>query len=97
METKPDTRRWKTVPVTDLDIVYVGGVHDTITYGTNDSVSEDEQGITVIVRDIKTSRTTERLVCLWRNMLSYKYRDRLLKVEDKTPLPVEVVDVPTDD
>ena len=79
-------KRYKLVPVTDLDIVYVGGIHDTITYGASDRVSENDQDITVLIVDDKTGRTLERLVCLRRNMLSFKYRDRLLKVEDKSPL-----------
>lgn len=96
METKSE-KRWKLLPVTDLDIVYIGGVHDTITYGEADSVDENDTEITVLIRDQKTGKNLERLICLKRNMLSFKYRDRLLKIEDKSPLPVlGSVDAPTD-
>lgn len=90
-------KRYKLIPVTDLDIVYVGGIHDTITYGEGDSVSEEDDRITIIVRDAKTGKTLERLECLKRNMLSFKYRDRLLRVEDKSPLPVVDGDAPQAD
>ena len=90
-------KRYKLVPVTDLDIVYVGGMHDTITYGEGDIIEDELDAITVYVRDAKTSRTLERIICLKQNMCSYKFLDRVLRVEDKTPLPIEVVaDEPTD-
>lgn len=89
-------KRYKHFKVTDLDIMYVGGFHDQITYGGQDLVTETDETIEVLIREQATGKTIERLTCLKRNIASYKYRDRMVKVEDKTPLPIEVADAPTD-
>lgn len=90
-------KRWKLVPVTDLDVVYVGGMHDTITWTETDHHDETDLHIRIQVTDPKTGRVVESITCLKRNMASYKYRDRLIRVEDKSPLPVDVEDPPTGD
>jgi len=89
-------KRYKLIPVTDLDIVYVGGLHDQITYGKHDVIVDETHAITVYIYNEK-SEVAETITCLKRNMVSYKYRDRLLKVEDKSPLPTIEGDAPTGD
>ena len=86
-------KRWKTLPVTDLDIVYLGGSTDQITYGEHDAVYDYDDRIEILIRNDKGEKTVERLIALKRNMLSYRYRERLLKIEDRTPLPTEPVKV----
>jgi len=86
-------KRYKLVPVTDLDIMYIGGLHDQITYGEGDMLMETPLAIEVTITNPKTGRPLEIITCLKRNMASYKFRNRLLKVEDKSPLP----EVPSED
>jgi len=96
METTSE-RRYKFIPVTDVDIVYLGGVTDTITYTEKDRAEDTPEALSIWVHDAKTNTFVERLTCLKRNMLSYRFRKRLLKVENRTPLPVDQADAPTSD
>lgn len=81
-------KRYKLIPVTDLDIMYVGGLHDTITYGAQDYMADEELWIRIHILNDKTAQWGEKIICLKHHMLSYKFRDRMLRVEDKSPLPV---------
>lgn len=83
-------KRWKFVPVTDLEIVYLGGSTDQVTFGALDRFIDAADRIEVVIRDEKGVKTVEEITCLKRNMLSYRTRLRLLRLEDRTPLPVDV-------
>jgi hypothetical protein len=92
-------KRWKTVPVTDIDIMFVGSLHDVVSVQPDDRYEDTPEHITVWFASPKTKQVVERVVYLKRNMASYRYRDRLLRVEDTSPLPVieGEADVPTGD
>jgi hypothetical protein len=83
-------KRYKLVPRTNLDINYVGGMHDTITYSPDDQFIETDEELIVAIINPKTSKTLEHIVCLKRNMLSYRFQDVMFKVEDKSTPPIEV-------
>lgn len=91
-------KRYKLVPRTNLDLVYVGGVTDSITATPDDVITTTEEGITILIKN-EEGKVIERLTCLFRNMLSYRYRDVMRRVEDKSVPPVEPVEVdaPTSD
>lgn len=83
-------KRYRTYYVTDFDIVYVGGLHDQITVTDADLVEHQPDAITFTIREPKSLKTLEEITCLKRNMASWKRRVRLVKVEDKTPINVDI-------
>jgi hypothetical protein len=88
-------KRWKLVPVTDIDVVYLGGMHDQITYTAQDHILDTPESLSVWIVDPATGHTVEQIVCLKRNICSYKFRDRQLRIEDTSPLPTIEGDAPT--
>jgi hypothetical protein len=81
-------KRYKQVPVVDLDILYVGGLHDVICLYPHDRYDITTDGeIRVWIINERTGETTEHMISERANRCSYKFGNRFLKVEDTSPLP----------
>lgn len=90
-------KRYREIPVTDLDIYFYTGLHDVLMLRDDvDSFEETPEALLVQTVDPKTLQPLERIVYLKRNMASYKVRHRLYKIEDKRPLPTIEAGEPTD-
>ncbi len=80
-------KRYKQIPVIDYDIMYLGGLHDQICIHPADRAEITPEFLRFWIMNEKTGDVAEFMECERRNMLSYKRRDRFLKVEDTSPLP----------
>ncbi len=80
-------KRYKLVPFTMLDMIFVGGLSETVMLGANDELIITPTEITVVIKDAKTGVESENIVYERRNLLSRKHKRVMVKQEDIRPLP----------
>ena len=74
--------------VTDLDVIFVGGLHDTITLRT-----EDDLAVFPGVLDIRIKKPVEHITMIRSNILSYRTRRRTIR-RSITGSPVQSLQSP---
>lgn len=91
--------RFIEVPVTIVDVMFLGGVNETLMLTEQDRIIENYDRITVIITDPKdATKTLETITYHRRNMLAVKIRSSVYRKRDNRPIPpVAVEDVPSAD
>ena len=76
-------KKYKEIEVTDFEVVFLGATTDMTRLGPDDSTVEDGSRFTFSIRHPQTKMVIEEITYLKRNMLSYRFVKRLIRVEDK--------------